>query len=130
MHLRDRCGAERARADTGETVDVYGGWNDAGGETGKYLSHLTYSNFFTPQQASMVAWSMFASLDAAPKQFARLGLTERMVEEAFWGADFLHRMLSEEGYFYMTVFDRWGSDEDRWITGPSAVSSNQPGLFA
>lgn len=119
--VANRNTSERDRAipiiDTGETVDVYGGWNDAGGETGKYLSHLTYSNFFTPQQASLVAWSMLAAQENAGERFARLGLEEKLIEEGFWGADFLHRMLSTDGYFYMTVFDRWGSDEDRWITG-------------
>ena len=119
--VANRNTSERDRAipiiDTGEKVDVYGGWNDAGGETGKYLSHLTYSNFFTPQQVSFVAWSMLAARENAGERFALLGLEEELVEEAFWGADFLHRMLSEDGYFYMTVFDRWGSDEDRWITG-------------
>ena len=113
--------SERDRAipiiDTGEKVDVYGGWNDAGGETGKYLSHLSYSNFFTPQQASFVAWSMLASYENAHERLERLGLNEQALDEAFWGADYLHRVLSEDGYFYATVFDRWGSDEDRWITG-------------
>lgn len=113
--------SERDRAiptiDTGELIDVYGGWNDAGGETGKYLSHLTYSNFFTPQQGSFIVWSLFASFEAAEIPFARLGLTDALLDEAFWGADYLHRLLSKEGYFYMTVFDRWGSDENRWITG-------------
>lgn len=119
--VANRNTSERDRAipiiDTGKKVDVYGGWNDAGGETGKYLSHLTYSNFFTPQQVSFVAWSMLAAQENAGERFALLGLEEKLVDEAFWGADFLHRMLSEDGYFYMTVFDRWGSDEDRWITG-------------
>ena len=113
--------SERDRAipkiDTGEEVDVYGGWNDAGGETGKYLSHLTYSNFFPPQQASFVAWSMLASLENAQVQLDSLGLKEKLTDESFWGADYLHRVLSDDDYFYMTVFDRWGSDEDRWITG-------------
>ena len=113
--------SERDRAipviDTGEKVDVYGGWNDAGGETGKYLSHLSYSNFFTPQQASFVAWSMLASYGNAHERLERLGLREQALDEAFWGADYLHRVLSDKGYFYATVFDRWGSDEDRWITG-------------
>lgn len=111
---------ERDRAariiDTGETVDVYGGWNDAGGDTGKYLSHLGYSNFFTPQQASMVAWSMLASFDLAREDLERLGLRERALREALWGADYAHRVLSDEGYFYATVFDRWGRDDNRWIT--------------
>ena len=121
-YFRDqRNTSERDRAipiiDTGENIDTYGGWNDAGGETGKYLSHLTYSNFFAPQQASMVAWSMLASFDTAEERITELGLRDAIIDEAFWGADWLHRMLSEHGYFYMTVFDRWGSDEDRWITG-------------
>lgn len=30
---------------TERRVNVYGGWKDAGGDTGKYLSHLTYANF-------------------------------------------------------------------------------------
>lgn len=119
--VANRNTSERDRAiptiDTGETFDVYGGWNDAGGETGKYLSHLTYSNFFTPQQVSFVAWSMVAAHENAQQRFALLGLEEKLVEDAFWGADFLHRMLSEDGYFFMTVFDRWGQDKDRWITG-------------
>ena len=37
--IANRNTSERDRAiptiDTGEKVDVYGGWNDAGGETGK-----------------------------------------------------------------------------------------------
>ena len=111
---------ERDRAvpviDTGETVDVYGGWNDAGGDNGKYLSHLGYSNFFTPQQASMVAWSMLASFELAREGLERLGLREQALREAFWGTDYLHRVLSDEGYFYATVFDRWGADDNRWIT--------------
>lgn len=119
--LANRNTSERDRAipviDTGKVVDVYGGWKDAGGDDGKYLSHLGYSNFFTPQQASFVAWSMLASFEQAHEQLERLGLRERALHEAFWGADYLHRVLSDEGYFYATVFDRWGADGDRWITG-------------
>ena len=34
--------------DTQRYVDVWGGWKDAGGDNGKYLSHLSYANFFNP----------------------------------------------------------------------------------
>ncbi|WNO08759.1 glycoside hydrolase family 9 protein [Teredinibacter sp. KSP-S5-2] len=103
--------------DTGELINVYGGWNDAGGETGKYLSHLSYSNYFTPQQGSFIAWSIMSAYENAGEQFKQLGLTDKVLEEAFWGTDYLHRILSKDGYFYATVFDRWGMDQNRYITG-------------
>src|SRR3954471_18959216 len=51
--------------DTQRYVDVWGGWKDAGGDNGKYLSHLSYANFFNPQQTAMVVWALAASHDAA-----------------------------------------------------------------
>ena len=99
-------------------VDASGGWKDAGGDNGKYLSHLSYANYFNPQQAGFTAWAMARAYDAAPRRFAAAGLADDIVDEAFWGADFMHRLLSPEGYFYMTVFDGWGRpDAEREITG-------------
>ena len=95
--------------DTDRYVDVWGGWKDAGGDNGKYLSHLSYANFFNPQQTALVVWALAASYQSAPALFREQGLQTRVVEEAFWGADYLHRLLSDEGYFYMTVFDRWAA---------------------
>lgn len=34
----------------------------------------------------------------------------RLIEEALFGADFLVRMQSPQGFFYMTVFDKWSKD--------------------
>jgi len=102
--------------DTGKIVDVFGGWKDAGGDPGKYLSHLFYSNHFTPQQASFVAWSMLASYEHSYLHFQNLGIDINVLDESFWGCDYLYRILDEKGYFYATVFDRWGRDENRYIT--------------
>ena len=103
---------------TDRRVDAWGGWKDAGGDNGKYLSHLSYANFMNPQQAGLTAWALARSYDASPDRFRSLGLANDIVEEAFWGADFMHRMLSPEGYFYMTVFEGWGRlDAPRVITG-------------
>ena len=33
----------------------------------------------------------------------------KTADEAAYGADFLVRMLDEQGFFYMTVFDSWGA---------------------
>lgn len=93
--------------DSQRYIDVWGGWKDAGGDKGKYLSHLSYANFFNPQQTSLVVWALGAAYQYSPELYRQAGLDQRIVEEAFWGADFLHRLLDEQGFFYMTVFDQW-----------------------
>src|SRR6185436_11681982 len=104
--------------DSQRYVDVWGGWKDAGGDYGKYLSHLSYANFFNPQQTAMVVWALAASHDAALPLYRKAGLEKRVVEEALWGADFLHRLLDKDGYFYMTVFDRWATPgAERMVVG-------------
>jgi hypothetical protein len=104
--------------ETDRRVDVHGGWKDAGGDTGKYLSHLGYANYFNPQQTSMVAWVLAYTAQTAPALYQRAGLSRQVRDEAFWGADYLHRVLDAEGYFYTTVFDKWGGDgAERMVVG-------------
>ena len=104
--------------DTQRYVNVWGGWKDAGGDTGKYLSHLSFANFFNPQQAAMATWTLAKTYQTAPDRFAKAGLEERVTAEAFFGADYLHRILDPAGYFYETVFDRWGEPgAERVVTG-------------
>ena len=89
-------------------VDVHGGWCDASGDTSKYLSHLSYANFMNPQHTPQVVWNLIEGRAKAPA--APLWMDDRMVDEALHGADFLLRMQHPDGYFYMTVFDRWSKD--------------------
>ena len=99
-------------------VNVWGGWKDAGGDTGKYLSHLSFANFFNPQQAPMLTWVLARTYDDATDLYRSAGLDRQALEEALWGADFLHRLLDPDGYFYETVFDRWGAPgAERVVTG-------------
>ena len=66
----------------------------------------------------MVTWVLAKSYDTVLELYRNAGIDARVIEEAFWGADFMHRMLSPEGYFYMTVFEGWGRlDAPRVITG-------------
>ncbi len=103
---------------TSRRVDAWGGWQDAGGDKGKYLSHLGYANFFNPQQASMAAWVLAYGAHARKALFSAHGLQAQVEDEAFWGADYLHRILDAEGYFYTTVFDQWGTPgAERMVTG-------------
>ncbi|MDC8784230.1 glycoside hydrolase family 9 protein [Roseateles koreensis] len=111
--------------DTDRFVDVWGGWKDAGGDTGKYLSHLSYANFFNPQQAPLVTWVLAKTYDSAPALYAEAKLDARVLREVFWGADYLHRILDPEGYFYLTVFDKWGTDNaERMVTGFEGLEGN------
>ena len=102
---------------TQETVDVHGGWYDASGDVSKYFSHLSYSNYFNPQQIPMVVWNLFTAFqqieaDQKTSDFTR----QRILEEAYFGADFLARMQSTNDFFYATVFDKWSkSIEQREI---------------
>lgn len=104
--------------ETDRFVDVHGGWKDAGGDTGKYLSHLGYANFFNPQQTSMAAWVLAYTAHTSADLYRHAGLLQRAEDEAFWGADYLHRILDAEGYFYTTVFDKWGDEKaERMVVG-------------
>jgi hypothetical protein len=93
-----------------ERVDVHGGWYDASGDTSKYLSHLSYANFLNPQQTPQVVWNLIEGRVRLNE--TDLWMDDRLVDEALHGADFLVRMQSPEGYFYLTVFDKWTKDVD------------------
>ncbi|WP_293501866.1 glycoside hydrolase family 9 protein [Roseateles sp.] len=112
-------GDKRIRVfETDRFVNVWGGWKDAGGDAGKYLSHLGYANFFNPQQTSMAAWVLAYTAQTSGDLYRRAGLLGRVQDEAFWGADYLHRILDADGYFYTTVFDKWGDEKaERMVVG-------------
>jgi hypothetical protein len=89
------------------TVDVHGGWYDASGDLSKYLSHLSYANFMNPQQTPLVVWGLLHHWERRLGSHDA-GISERLLDEARHGADFLCRMQDPAGYFYLTVFDQWG----------------------
>ena len=90
-------------------LDVHGGWYDASGDVSKYLSHLSYANYLNPQQIPLTVWALAFSSERIPTLLASTSTKAKTADEAAYGADFLVRMLSDEGFFYMTVFDNWGS---------------------
>jgi hypothetical protein len=96
--------------DSDKTADVRGGWYDASGDISKYLSHLSYANYMSPQQTPLVAWALAWVRDRAASRLSKLGLAQKVESEALWGADYLLRVLAPEGYFYINVFDRWSGN--------------------
>lgn len=104
-------------------VDLRGGWCDASGDVSKYFSHLAYTNFMLPQQIPMVTWSFINTAEQLPGFIQKAGIEEVFKEEALYGADYLLRSLSDEGYFYMTLFSYFKKDpEERRVVGLLADS--------
>jgi hypothetical protein len=95
-----------------DIVDVSGGWYDASGEKGKYLSHLSFSNYMTPQQLPMMVWNMLESIEVldGAKLRQKNQIVDDLKTEAAYGADYLVRIQDEEGYFYATIFAGWTKD--------------------
>ncbi|MEU4408512.1 glycoside hydrolase family 9 protein [Streptosporangium sp. NPDC023963] len=107
--------------DGGATVDARGGWLDASGDTSKFLSHLTYTRTMSPQQIPLCAWAMMVARDAVESRHPRVArsVAARLRDEALFGADFLMRFRSEEGYFYTGIFDALTKRlEERVVTAP------------
>ncbi|MET7280990.1 glycoside hydrolase family 9 protein [Kribbella sp. NPDC005582] len=107
--------------DSGATVDARGGWLDASGDTSKFLSHLTYTSTMSPQQIPLCAWAMLAARDELIEHHPGLVrmLSARLRDESLWGADFLMRFRSPEGYFYTGIFDALTKElEERVVTAP------------
>jgi type 1 glutamine amidotransferase len=106
-----------------KTVDLSGGWCDASGDISKYFSHLAYTNFMSPQQIPMVDWSMINTVERIPALLEQTGTKEPLTQEALYGADYIMRSLSPEGYFYMTVFTYFNKDANaRRVVGLLADS--------
>lgn len=108
-----------------ERVDVHGGWYDASGDNGKYLSHLSHANYMNPQQTPMVVWNFLAAADLyeGEESSTRKLIYYYLMDEATHGGDFLVRLKDPEGYFYMGVRNEdWKDPEKRSVVG---VSGNQ-----
>ncbi|MBL0739847.1 ThuA domain-containing protein [Chryseolinea lacunae] len=106
-----------------KTVDLRGGWCDASGDVSKYFSHLAYTNFMNPQQTPLVDWSMIQTVEAIPEVLNNTKVKDSLVSEAFYGADYIMKSLSPEGYFYMTLFSYFKKDpKERRVVGLLADS--------
>jgi Glycosyl hydrolase family 9/Cellulase N-terminal ig-like domain len=103
------------------TVDAHGGWYDATGDYGKHLSHLSFSTYFNPQQIPLAVLNLFKSYDELharhDQNFAQY--ERRLLDEGFWGADYLVRLKNPTGSFYRSVSAHGTpqNPEDRVIAG-------------
>lgn len=106
-----------------KTVDLRGGWCDASGDVSKYFSHLAYTNFMNPQQTPLVDWSMIQTVESLPATPIYSNVKDSLTSQAFYGADYIMKSLSPEGYFYMTLFSYFKKDpKERRVVGLLADS--------
>ncbi len=91
-------------------VDMRGGWADASGDISKYFSHLAYANFMSPQQIPLVTWSLASTSEGISGMLGTMGLRDSIRSETLYGADYMMRALSPEGYFYMIIFSHFKKD--------------------
>lgn len=91
-------------------IDMRGGWADASGDISKYFSHLAYANFMSPQQIPLVTWSLASVSEKIPGMLNSLGVEDSIHAETLYGADYMIRALSPEGYFYMIIFSHFKKD--------------------
>lgn len=86
-------------------VDAHGGWYDATGDYGIHLSHLSHSTYHNPQQIPFSAYTFFKAHDflteSQNEQYSML--KRRMLDEGFFGADFLMRMRAPSGSFFRSI---------------------------
>ncbi|ABG58238.1 glycoside hydrolase family 9 protein [Cytophaga hutchinsonii] len=91
-----------------DQVNVYGGWIDATGDPGKHMSHLSYANYFNPQQIPFVVWSLLKSYEISQASFT--AKSTDLLNESKWGADYLLRNIDkQQNYLYLAIFDNWGN---------------------
>jgi len=88
-----------------EYHNMYGGWNDAAGDEGKHISHLSFAHYFNPQQIPLVSYALLHANEMQPDAYGT-----QAIAEAAWGTDYLLRALSKDNYFYISVFDNWGQN--------------------
>ena len=86
-------------------LDVHGGWFDASGDHGIHLSHLSHSTYYNPQQAGFSVYTFFKAYEQMKEKNNRCYdlLFNKMLDEGFFGADFLMRMHAPSGSFFRSI---------------------------
>lgn len=86
-------------------IDVHGGWFDATGDYGIHLSHLSHSSYYNPQQMPFSTYTFFKVhefLHNSGNECYSM-LKRRLLDEGYWGADFLMRMHAPSGSFFRSI---------------------------
>ncbi|WP_370945432.1 glycoside hydrolase family 9 protein [Amycolatopsis sp. cg5] len=101
----DKADRSLAVGTTGQRWDAHGGWYDAAADWGKHFTQLSGLSYFNTLSIPLTAWVLFAAhgnLDRRKdKNF--VSLTTWLLDEAFFGADYLVRTHVPGKSFYSGV---------------------------
>jgi len=106
-------------------LDVSGGWVNTGSGSTKSLSSLNSSNFLVSQQGAMTTWALAKSYERLSRLYDKNNLTLSLAEEVVWSADYLHRILARDGFFYNQVKGDGSPDSERLISSIEGASTTQ-----
>jgi hypothetical protein len=98
----DKADRSLAVGTTGQRWDAHGGWYDAAADWGKHFTQLSQNSFFNTLSIPLTAWILFAAHgdleQRADVNF--VSLTTWLLDEAFFGADYLVRSHVPGKSFY------------------------------
>ncbi len=94
-----------------QKVDCYGGYREASGDDSKHITHLSYANFMNTQENPGLTWGILRGYEMNKEVYDSINLTSTLLAEAAWGADYLVRSQNSAGWFYITVWNGWGTME-------------------
>ena len=116
---------------TDRYVDVWGGWKDAAATAANTCRTCRTRTTSTRSNRRSRSGHWRSRYEAAPALYRKAGLEGRLIDEVFWGADHLRRLLDPAGYFYVTVFDRWASPApNAWSPATRASTASIPNYQA
>lgn len=104
-----------------ERVDIFGGYKEASGDASKHFTHLQYANYIGGQENPMLTWVLLRTLEQNKATIEELTVTEQLLEEVAFGADYLMRSQHADGWFYTTIFNFWDETKERTVCAYEAA---------
>lgn len=111
-----------------QTIDIYGGYNEASGDKSKHISHLQYANFMSSQETPILLWALLRSYEINKDLIDSLNQKNQLFEEAAWGCDYLVQAQASDGYFYSTVFNQWDDTKERFVCAYEVITLDPENL--
>ena len=108
--------------DSDRAENLSGGWFNSATSQQKSLIQLPFHANTTTQQISLAVWALAKSYASVSTLYDKNSLTDNLAEQVVWGADYLHRSLSDNGFFYTSVYGNDDHSDDRLIASYDSIN--------